>query len=78
MTNTTIKDCIHQSVIYRQIWNKDLIKVSREEKKRTVRFKLKIKLNQISDNTSLKFSSSQFKDNEGFCILAITKSKKPY
>lgn len=31
----------------------------RDEKKRTMSFKLKIKLNQISDNTSLKCSSSQ-------------------
>jgi|TARA_B110000977_G_scaffold183524_1_gene246270 putative transposase len=45
--------------IFVECWNKDLIKVSRDEKKRTIRFKLKIKLNQISDNTSLKCSSSQ-------------------
>ena len=45
--------------IFVECWNKGLVDMKRDEKKRTIKFKLKIKHNQISDNTRLKCSSSQ-------------------
>ena len=45
--------------IFIECWNKDLVEMHRDERKRTIKFKLKIKYEQISDNTSLKCSSSQ-------------------
>ena len=45
--------------IFIECWNKDLVEMHRDETKRTIKFKLKIKHEQISDNTSLKCSSSQ-------------------
>jgi transposase InsO family protein len=56
---------LHSSVcdlppnIFVECWNKGLVEMQRDEKKRTIKFKLKIKHDQISDNTSLKCSSSQ-------------------
>ena len=56
---------LHSSVcdlppnIFVECWNKNLIEQIRDEKKRTIKFKLKIPHNQISGNTSLKCSSSQ-------------------
>jgi transposase InsO family protein len=56
---------IHSSVcdlppnIFVECWNKKLIEMHRDERKRTIKFKLTIKHDQISDNTSLKCSSSQ-------------------
>lgn len=45
--------------IFIECWNKNLIEMKRDQKKRTIRFKLKIPHSQISENTSLKCSSSQ-------------------
>ena len=45
--------------IFIECWNKDLVEMQRDETKRIIKFKLKIKYDQISDNTSLKCSSSQ-------------------
>jgi len=45
--------------IFIECWNKDLVEMIRDERKRIIKFKLKIKHEQISDNTSLKCSSSQ-------------------
>jgi transposase InsO family protein len=45
--------------IFVECWNKNLVEMKRDEKKRIIKFKLRIKHNQISDNTSLKCSSSQ-------------------
>lgn len=45
--------------IFIECWKKDLVEMQRDETKRTIKFKLKIKYDQISDNTSLKCSSSQ-------------------
>jgi len=56
---------LHSSVcdlppnIFLECWNKNLIEQTRNEKKRTIKFKLKIPLNQISGNTSWECSSSQ-------------------
>jgi len=56
---------LHSSVcdlppnIFLECWNKNLIKQTRDEKKRTIKFKLKIPLSQISGNTSWECSSSQ-------------------
>lgn len=45
--------------IFVECWNKDLVEMHRDERKRTIKFKIKIKHDQISANTSLKCSSSQ-------------------
>jgi transposase InsO family protein len=45
--------------IFLECWNKGLVMACRDERKRTIKFKLTIKHDQISDNTSLKCSSSQ-------------------
>lgn len=45
--------------IFFECWNKNLITQIRDERKRTIKFKLKINHNQVLDNTSLKFDSSQ-------------------
>ncbi len=45
--------------IFVECWEKDLVEMIRDERKRTIKFKLKIKHSEISDNTSLKCSSSQ-------------------
>lgn len=45
--------------IFIECWNQNLIEMKRDEKKRTISFKLLIPHRQISDNTSLKCSSLQ-------------------
>lgn len=45
--------------IFLECWNKGLILQTRDEKKRTIKFKLKIPYHEISGNTSLKCSSLQ-------------------
>lgn len=45
--------------IFLECWNKNLITQTRDEKKRTIKFKLNINHNQLLDNTSLQFDSSQ-------------------
>jgi len=45
--------------IFIECWNKKIIEMKRDEKQRTIHFKLLIPHDQISDNTSLKCSSSQ-------------------
>jgi putative transposase len=45
--------------IFLECWNNNLVEMYRDERKRTIKFKLKIRHQQISDNTSLKCSSSQ-------------------
>lgn len=45
--------------IFVECWHKELIIMKRDERKRTIKFTMKIKHNQLSDNTSLKCSSSQ-------------------
>jgi transposase InsO family protein len=51
--------CNLPPTIFIECWNKGLIEQVRNEKKRTIKFKLKIKHHQISGNTSLKCSSLQ-------------------
>lgn len=45
--------------IFLECWNKGLVEMKRDESRYTIKFKIKINHNQISDNTSLKCSSSQ-------------------
>jgi transposase InsO family protein len=45
--------------IFLECWNNNLVEMNRDESKRTIKFKLKIRYQHISDNTSLKCSSSQ-------------------
>lgn len=45
--------------IFVECWNKNQVQMSRDEVRRTIKFKLKFKLNETLDKTSLKCSSSQ-------------------